>query len=72
MEIAVWVTQLLIMSALIAVIGVAGAPPRDGRESPPVREELDDFIYRTRKFLASLRNWITRLRSRDRKRPPRR
>lgn len=71
MEIAVWITQLLIMSALIAVIGVAGAPPRDGREDPTVREEFDDFVYRSRRLGSRLtRRW--RQRGKREKRPSRR
>ena len=71
MEIALWNTQLLIMSALIAVIGVAGAPPRDSREGPTVREELDDFVYRSRRLGSRLkRRWQQR--GRRKKRPPRR
>ncbi|MEV8339580.1 MULTISPECIES: hypothetical protein [Leucobacter] len=71
MEIAVWITQLLIMSALIAVIGVAGVPPCDGREDPTVREEFDDFVYRSRRLGSRLkRRW--RQRGKREKRPPRR
>lgn len=71
MEIALWITQLLIMSALIDVIGVAGAPPRDSREDPTVREELDDFVYRSRRLGSRLkRRWQQR--GRRKKRPPRR
>lgn len=71
MEIAGWITQLLIMSVLIAVIAGAGAPPRDGREPPTVREELDDFVYRSRRLGSRLtRRW--RQRGKREKRPPRR
>ncbi|KAB1641428.1 hypothetical protein [Gulosibacter chungangensis] len=71
MEIASWITQLLIMSVLIAVIAGAGAPPRDGSEPPTVREELDDLGYRVRGFAARLKNRWQRCGTR-RKRPPRR
>lgn len=58
MEIASWITQLLIMSVLIAVVAGAGAPPRDGREPPTVREEFDDLIYRLRRLATRLkRRW---------------
>ena len=70
MEIAGWITQLLIMSALIAVIGVAGAPPRDGREPPTVREEFDDFVYRSRRLGSRLKRRLRR-RGKRGKRPPR-
>lgn len=71
MEIAGWITQLLIMSVLIAVIAGAGAPPRDGREPPTVREEFDDFVYRSRRLGSRLtRRW--RQCGKREKRPPRR
>lgn len=71
MDLAVWITQLLLMSVLIAVIAVAGAPPRDGRESPSAREEFDDFVHRARKLLTRLKRWWQR-RGRKRRHPPRR
>lgn len=70
-DLAVWITQLLLMSALIAVIAAAGAPPRDGRESPSAREEFDDLVYRLRGFATRLKSRWQRCGTRK-KRPPRR
>lgn len=60
MEVAVWITQLIIMSALIAVIGIGGAPLRDGREDPTVREEFDDLVYRARRLGSRLKRRLWR------------
>ncbi len=71
MEIVSWVTQLLIMSVLIAVIAGAGTPPRDGREPPTVREEFDDLDYRVRDYVTKLKQrWQQR--GTRKKRSPRR
>lgn len=71
MEIASWITQLLIMSVLIAVVAGAGAPPRDGREPPTVREEFDDLIYRLHRLATKLKRRWQQLGTRK-NRPPRR